>query len=291
MSDPIAETAVSLPAPALRPFISQYAGFRFSGLPPGVHVGLPSTDVELIFSLGRPIDVLRMPNSSQQPSAFTALVGGLQDAPVHVRQTGEAFGLHVFIKPYGVRPILGVAGADIASLVLNLSDVWPNGAGDLTEMLLGADSWQQRFAVLDQAFVCKLNPTSPPPDIHWAWQRLANSHGSVPVHVLADEIGYSRRHFGDRFRETIGVTPKLAARLFRFERACCLISEQKGCLADVAIASGYYDQPHLTREWHALAGCSPAAWIARELPFLQDYELGGRDNGSDGPESVRQSFV
>jgi hypothetical protein len=29
----------------------------------------------------------------------------------------------------------------------------------------------------------------------------------------------------------------------------------------------------MTREWRALAGSSPREWIARELPFLQDYEL------------------
>jgi hypothetical protein len=29
----------------------------------------------------------------------------------------------------------------------------------------------------------------------------------------------------------------------------------------------------MTREWHALAGSSPRQWIAKELPFLQDYEL------------------
>jgi hypothetical protein len=93
MSSLISDTAVSLPAPGLRPFITEYAGFRVSGLPPGAHFGLPSSDVDLIISLGRPIDVVQMPNSTQRPSAFTALVSGLQDAPAIVRQGGDAFGL------------------------------------------------------------------------------------------------------------------------------------------------------------------------------------------------------
>ena len=109
---------------------------------------------------------------------------------------------------------------------------------------------------------------------------------SVPIQLLADEIGYSRRYFSERFRDAIGVTPKSAARVFRFERACRLIADRRPSLAHVAIACGYYDQAHLTREWNALAGCSPKAWIARELPFLQDYELGGRDNELDDFESV-----
>jgi AraC-like DNA-binding protein len=291
MSNPISDTAVSLPAPALRPFITQYAGFRVSGLPPGVHFGLPKSDVDLIISLGRPIDVVQMPNSSQRQATFTALVSGLHDAPAIVRQGSDAFGLHVFIKPLGVRAILGPASAEISSLVLSLYNIWGNRAADLIEMLLGADTWQQRFAILDRAFVSKLNPTSPQLEISWAWGRLAKTHGSVPVQRLADEIGYSRRHFSERFRDAIGVAPKLAARLFRFEHACRVIADKRPSLAQVAVECSYYDQAHLTREWYALAGCSPKTWIARELPFLQDYELGGRDNECHDLESVHQSFV
>jgi AraC-like DNA-binding protein len=290
MSSPISDTAVSLPLPALRPFISQYAGFRVCGLPPGVLFGLPSSDVDLIISLGRPIDVVQMPNSTQRPSAFTALVSGLQEAPAIVRQGRDAFGLHVFIKPLGVRAVLGVASAEISSLVLNLSDIWGNRAGDLIEMLLAANTWHQRFTILDRAFVSKLDPTSPQSEISWAWGRLAKTHGCVAVQQLAREIGYSRRHFSERFRDTIGVAPKLAARVFRFRRACRLLADKRPSLAQVAIACGYYDQAHLTREWHALAGCSPKAWIARDLPFLQDYELGGSDNQCDDLESVHQSL-
>jgi AraC-like DNA-binding protein len=291
MSGLIADTAVKLPAPALSPFVTQYAGFRASGLPSGVHFGLPSSCVDLIISLGHPIEVVEMPNSVQRPSALTALVSGLQDVPSIVRQDGTAFGLHVFIKPLGVRAILGVASAEIASLVLNLSDIWGKRAEDLVEMLLGADTWHQRFAILDRAFASKLNPTSPQPEISWSWRRLAKSHGSVPVQQLADEIGYSRRHFSERFRDAIGVAPKLAARVFRFERACRLIADHRLSLAQVAISCGYYDQAHLTHEWYAFAGCSPKAWMARELPFLQDYELGGSDNEWYDFESVHPTFL
>jgi AraC-like DNA-binding protein len=280
MSDAIVDTAVRLPAPALRPFITQYAGFRVSGLPSGVHFGLPSSDVDLIISLGQPIEVVQMPNPRQTPTALTAFISGLHDAPAIVRQHGNAFGLHVFIKPLGVLPILSVAGEEISSLVLSLSDIWGNRAQDLMGALLSARTWHERFAVLDRAFASKLNPASPQPEISWAWDRLAKSHGCVPVQQLADEIGYSRRHFSERFRELIGVAPKQAARVFRFERACRLMADHRLGLAHVATECGYYDQAHLTREWYALAGSSPKAWIMRELPFLQDYELGGSDNES-----------
>ena len=63
--------------------------------------------------------------------------------------------------------------------------------------------------------------------------------------------------------------------MFRFERACRLLVRYPGRIADVAVASGFHDQPHMIREWHALADCTPREWIVSQLPFLQDYEIGG----------------
>jgi AraC-like DNA-binding protein len=113
----------------------------------------------------------------------------------------------------------------------------------------------------------------------------------VPIERLADEIGWNRWRLSGRFRDAIGVTPKSAARVFRFECACRLIKDERPGLAHVAASCGYFDQAHMTREWNALAGCSPRAWISSELPFLQDYEIGGCDNERDEFESVHQFFV
>src|SRR5436305_538464 len=58
MNDSFSNHAVCLPAPALRPFISHYAGFPAKGLPPVTHAGLPSRHVDLIISLAGPIEVI-----------------------------------------------------------------------------------------------------------------------------------------------------------------------------------------------------------------------------------------
>ena len=91
LEKPVSETAIALPAPELRSLVSLYAGFRVSGAPPGVHHGLPKSDVDLIISLGRPVEILKMPNSVQRPAALRAFVAGIQDAPAVVKQPGDAF--------------------------------------------------------------------------------------------------------------------------------------------------------------------------------------------------------
>jgi AraC-like DNA-binding protein len=280
MSLPVSDRAVSLPAPVLRPYISHYAGFYASGLAPGTHAGLPSRHMHLIIGLGGGqdgvVDVIQMPNAKQSAAMFPALVSGLQDAPAIVRHNGTLHGLHVFFKPLGARAILRVSGPELASSVFHLSDVWGRGAAaDLIERLKSAVTWQQRFSIFDQEFARTLVPVAAPRELAWAWQRLAQADGCASVQNLARDLGWSRRHFTERFHAELGVAPKTAARIFRFERACRIIKDERPSLAEAAFACGYHDQAHMTREWNALAGCTPNVWIHRELPIVQDYELAG----------------
>jgi AraC-like DNA-binding protein len=114
----------------------------------------------------------------------------------------------------------------------------------------------------------------------------------VPVHQLAKEIGWSRQHFRERFHGALGITPKTAARIFRFERAVRLMKEKRSSLAHVAADCGYHDQAHMTLEWNAFAGCTPKVWIDRELPFFQYSEPEGGDDwfaGRSAHSDLRQT--
>jgi hypothetical protein len=73
----------------------------------------------------------------------------------------------------------------------------------------------------------------------------------------------------------VGLSPKVAARVVRFARATALLrSPRRPALAEVAAACGYYDQPHLNRDFVDLAGCPPGEWMAAELPSVQDAGVG-----------------
>ena len=95
----------------------------------------------------------------------------------------------------------------------------------------------------------------------WAWRQLEGSCGAVPIGLLAEEIGWSRRHFVDRFRRHVGLAPKPTARVLRFARAHTLLSRSGGSVGEVAARCGYADQSHLVRECHRLAGCTPSALV------------------------------
>jgi AraC-like DNA-binding protein len=95
---------------------------------------------------------------------------------------------------------------------------------------------------------------------------VRSSRGRARVDGLADEVGWSRKRLSARFRAQLGVTPKRAARLVRFDHAARLLAAGHSA-AGVAAESGYVDQSHLHREVKSFTGCTPTAvavapWLA-----------------------------
>jgi transcriptional regulator GlxA family with amidase domain len=105
------------------------------------------------------------------------------------------------------------------------------------------------------------------PSVTRALGRLHESGGTVPVGAIAAEIGCSRRHLIARFREQVGVTPKLLARILRFGRVVALVdSRTRMSWAEIAQVCGYYDQAHLIRDFNQFAGSPPGEFARRRRP-------------------------
>jgi AraC-like DNA-binding protein len=266
------EWAIGQPHPSLRHLITRYIGYTQREVPPGVHRGLPSRHVTLVIGLSGPIRIIRMPKPDAAPADLAASVGGLHLAPALIAQEEFQTGVQVELDPLGARALFGLPSAELSGYVVELADLGSPGLALLPERLAMAKGWSRRFAMLDEVFRAEAGELAgPAPEVGWAWRRLVRSAGGVRIGELAGEVGWSRRHFGARFRQEFGLSPKQAARVLRFERAGGLL--RRGGWADLArlaVACGYYDQAHLTNEWRSLAGCSPGVWIAEELPFLQD---------------------
>lgn len=271
MDEPLVEAVAGTPAPPLRSIVGRYRGYRVDGAP-GLHRGLPSSRLTFIISLDKPVDIARMPGDAQPPGRFQAFVGGLHAEPARIRHDGFQHGISLELNPLGARALLGMPAGELAYAVVPLQDIFGPSAPELVDRLVTAPGWRERFGVLDDVLVRRLKERpGTPPQVALAWERLLANGGCVDVAELAGDVGYGRRHLGQLFRQELGLPPKVAARLVRFERSRRLIQRaDRPGLAAVAAACGYYDQAHLTREWREIAGCTPSTWMAEELPSVQD---------------------
>jgi AraC family transcriptional regulator len=75
---------------------------------------------------------------------------------------------------------------------------------------------------------------------------------------LASAVGMSPVHFARVFRRETGLTPARWIMRRRTERAVELIRTTKLSLAEIAYATGFSSQSHMTRAVRALTGATPA---------------------------------
>jgi AraC-like DNA-binding protein len=279
----VEEMVSARPAPALRPFVGHYTGYRQRGIAPAVHRGLPSPYLTMIFTLDEPLVVSSHPDPAQPGGVFETLIGGLHTSPAMITHDGRQSGLQLALSPFGARALLGLPAGALYRLDLPAEDVLGRLGDEIQSRLRAADSWPQRFAVLDRILLRLLDDRStaagPAPEVARAWQLLRATAGSVSIARLASEVGWSPRHLGQRFGAELGLSPKAAARVMRFDRARWLVQGRAAAgrsidLADVSARCGYFDQAHLARDFRSLAGCSPTAWISEELRNVQAHRLG-----------------
>jgi AraC-like DNA-binding protein len=263
-----------VPAQPLRPYVAAYTGYRQRGVPPARHRGLPSPYLTLIFTLDEPLTIVAHPDPGQPPGEYGTLLGGLHSVPALITHAGAQSGIQVALRPLGARALLGLPAGELAALDLPAEAVLGGVCAELREKLRSAAGWPERFAVLDEILLRRAADADVAPEVSWAWHELLREGGATRVSDLAAGTGWSERHLTSRFRAEIGLAPKAAARVVRFDRARKLLVRKLTAggdylLADLAADCGYFDQAHLAREFRALAGCPPSQWLAEEFRNVQ----------------------
>jgi transcriptional regulator GlxA family with amidase domain len=96
------------------------------------------------------------------------------------------------------------------------------------------------------------------------------------VSDLARRAGIETRQLERRFRYEIGISPKLYARIVRFEAALRFKAATPAMRwTDIAHALHYHDQMHMVHDFNQLSGDSPNAIGGQLDMFVQPEVLSG----------------
>jgi AraC-like DNA-binding protein len=252
---------------ALAPHVRGYLGYSETTPGPFQRLEVPSDEVHVILSFGPECRV---------PERVGSFVAAPHTRHAIVDHDGHQHGVELRLTPLGTHMLLGVPMDELAHHCVELDALLGPAASELIEQVYEAPSWEARFALLDAFLARRLADASPPvPGVEYAWRELSRTHGAVPVSRLVEETGWSRRHLSARFREHVGLTPKVFGRILRFQRARHELGRSDGpSLAEIALDCGYYDQAHLNRDFREFAGRTPSELIAARLPGGGGY-VGG----------------
>jgi AraC-like DNA-binding protein len=195
----------------------------YDGYSPGPHSKerlMPDGSIELVINLKQ--DEARI-YDRENLDKYTRLSGALLCGPhssffvIDTAQQASVIGIH--FKPGGAFPFFKMPAGELHNLHVSLEDLWGHEAGLLRERLLESTTPEKKFQVLEE---CLLQQAFRPLERHRAVDHalalFRNIHTAPAIADLAGEIGISSRRFIQLFSNEVGLTPKLFARVRRFQQ-------------------------------------------------------------------------
>ncbi len=252
------------PCARLRPYVACYWSLSADQPQATRDRILPDGKLELVFHHAQPFRrVTGGDRLVDQPGLL--LTGPMQtalllEAPRRIRLIAVRF------FPWGLRAFLRAPIYELNGLYLDAAEAWGRGAAELAESLAGHAAPEDAIADLRRFLLQHLREG----DLTLAMRcvrELEYTGGLATVRALATRYDVSERQLERRMRDAVGLSPKEFARVVRLRRFVQLIQTEPGGLADAAQAAGFYDQPHLNREFKALVGLSPREYLCELNPM------------------------
>ena len=215
----------------------------------------PDGRAEIIVHVGAPMRERR--NGSERPQPRHLLVGQME-RPVTVAPTGAVRMVGATLAPAALYQLLPMPQQRLAGQIVDLESIWGRWTRQTAERIAATSGPGAALDCFERSLEALLASRDHDPDIATmalVVTRLERSGGRASVAALAAHCGLGRRQFERRFREQIGLSPRLFGRIVRFQRAFRTLGRESG--ASVAARCGYADQAHLVREVRRFAGVTP----------------------------------
>ncbi|MFE5814473.1 helix-turn-helix domain-containing protein [Streptomyces sp. NPDC056479] len=255
-----------LPTPeALRPWVAGIGSVSVGADPAGPYAQLPDTTTKMVF---------RVDESGRRS---TLVVGPRARASYH---RGKRFAscLEMRLAPGTALPLLGVPAVDLVGTAVPLEALPTTTARQLAREL-GHMTPEQVVPHLAQTLPDRLSAAadrSRTALLKAGADALSMRTGRVPGQVrdVARELAVSERQLRNLFAEGVGLSPKHYARIDRVHAVLARADDVPW--AQLAVASGYYDQSHMTSDFRTLMGVPPRSYFSGRLPDAQPCQAAAR---------------
>ena len=126
----------------------------------------------------------------------------------------------------------------------------------LEEQLSDAANNIQRIAIIEEFLRSLLCNPKPDSLVIAATAKIRYTKGNIRIKELADILYISQDALEKRFRKAVGTTPKQFSSIIKLN-SIVRNGYQNQSMLDIAIDSGYYDQPHFNKDFKLFTGQTP----------------------------------
>jgi len=260
------EYQVIKPSLLLAPYVKHYWFMKITEISSMQMRTVPSGHVCLMFHRGNRI--FSASKNDYQPRAFLC---GHERLFMDLEYSGWIDMVCVVFHPVGARFFFDMPINEVNGLQVDIHDLEDKQLIDLQKRLEDAKTDQHSVLLIEQFLLTRIRNLA---DYNLkridTAIRLINAQ-QTDISKLADASCLSPRQFNRVFTEYVGAKPKEFQRIVRFQRALFLMqSNPQINLAQLAAECGYYDQPHLIKEFKTFSGYTPVEYVSLCAPF-SDY--------------------
>ncbi|WP_454299865.1 helix-turn-helix domain-containing protein [Salana multivorans] len=218
---------------------------------------LPMPLTHVIVNLSAPYAIFdRRGTGRIVPDVF---VSGMQSEYLVIESPDPIRHIGFELSPTGLGALVPGAPRTAAGQVLDAGQLIPGLAGlavvvrDLTDPEAALDAIESYLEAL------VLHPVEAA--VTAAVETLA-THTERPIGEIAQRLGVSHRGLIASFSHATGMTPKRFAQLVRFHHLIDAVHARAGepDWAELAVGAGYYDQPHVIRQFRRFSGWTPTEY-------------------------------
>ncbi|MEK7728203.1 MAG: helix-turn-helix transcriptional regulator [candidate division KSB1 bacterium] len=251
------------PSPPLQRYLEAFWQLESSALlsntPP--EKILPDGCAEIVFNLADPFQ--RFHDNAQIERQPRAIFVGQMRQHITIAPTGKVQLFGIRFKPGGAYPFLQLPLSETVNQIIDAEVVRRDFVVELEERLHEARSFRERKRVAEQALLRRTCQESDHA-VEALVARIIVSEGLRSVTELARDIGLSARQLERRFQTHVGLSPKILARIIRFQKVFKAREESSNGWSHVALSCGYYDQAHLIHDFKAFSGQNPSAFLLEQ---------------------------
>jgi AraC-like DNA-binding protein len=252
------------PSPRLRPFVRTYCQRNIQVNNPVVIEAVPAMLEQILaFELGQPVDIWHS-DGRHQVSRVAALCGTQSRfaAQMALRPGTVSFG--VFFQPAGFWYLFGIPMHVLTNRAEEAGSVLGVAVRNLWNQLGECSTFDDRVQITEDFLLNRVAQAHPSSRMATAANYVLQRHGAIRVTELADRINLGLRQFQREFRRDVGVSPKVFARIARFQTALdAKVSCPQRTWLDIAHSFGYHDQMHMVHDFQKLGHNTPEQLLAK----------------------------
>jgi AraC-like DNA-binding protein len=256
------------PSPAVEPYVEFYWTLELESAAGYEQRIIPDGRAGIILNFASPFESHADGVWKSQPGCF--FVGQIT-GPLLLRPAGTAKMIGIQFRPNGAAQLLGLPISEFTDSAIALDDLqhklfrqleWVRALPSAAQSIRALDnilrSFSERVRIDDRL-------------VSYAIGHIERAGGSFSIKDVAAHAGCSARQLERRFRNSVGISPKLFSRMQRFQNVLRVAGGPDSDWINAAVRCGYYDQAHLIRDFREFSGKTPTALLEWEIDFTRRF--------------------